>query len=870
MGRRTFRRKFSRKQRGGEVPMTNDLWGIHLLADIRHDFKKITEGEFYNLGGMNAPRQGLTTLDENTTMSYFFEKEIDPNRKAVMTQPIEFIVPERTAQSDGVVVTPIQGISNFGIVYDAGTFITTSIGAKNVISFGNILDPASTTKDEDSKPIFFQAEGDPSFQFPLSEFGFDPAKADTICIRGVTPQTAMVGLKLDGKEYDAVSLKEELICSASTPKNIRDVTIEKCGIFTSIAKAEAARIEQRTDKPIYWFNIGKTLGDTLLVASTMNKIGDISNPFLQGPGKWVNYLNPSEDAIAPTTFMLKTGDILNHTRAVLKNIPSILERPAKENFVKRYEFVPSVMSQVTAEGQADRYASIKANILSTLQIGYGNLIDGQLAEMITFDGKLKQEYTRTNVDFDVKQTPDLLTRMGQAITEIQNDLRLLLEKLRNILNGIVVDASNYANVLQFARNITPNASMFIMNRRDKTKYPKIMIPVTIASSFEGISVPGLEIPYYNMLTRARYNQDPLTGEYRKIFKVKLNNFLGQGAAQIGGVDEEGMMTSPWEHQDTEGILSGDKPDLGITIFPEFQEILKLKETPETSEFPTIRLFMDYLKDEIGTETLTALYGLKYYDESAGPNLIEDTIVLERILGELERLEALQVYTPPAELKEDKDAIVMFNLFVYDIYIALSSGDEDRKTRLTAIKERIQQSAADIQSDGAAARAIPAPAASESVVGESVSREKRVLESRPVAPALPESSAFYAFQRTSSPEPKYNPRMKRTGLTKSEQQTQPISGEQSEQSSSDSEVELRTGSKKGSENTSAAPSSGDEGRSINPMARVLSQHQEGGLRRTYRKKKNVPPPLGTRKYQELRNRTRNTSRVRQSAIKSNPR
>ena len=266
-----------------------------------------------------------------------------------------------------------------------------------------------------------------------------------------------------------------------------------------------------------WFKIGKTLGDTLLVASILPEIGGTANPFLPSgsEGKWISIINKNEieSESTPTNFILKTGDILNHTRAVLKNASSILERPEVEGkVVKRYHFVPSKEEEVPDNA----LESFKNNMVATVSNGYSNLIR-ELRSLLTPDGTVKPEYTKTMVDSDNREIRDT-GKVGNAIKVIICHMKWLKSKMESLVNKIHIEPGSYTHLVEFVRCITPSGSIF-GEAISRTKLP--------LSSFHVISatennIKAIKIPYYIILSGARNNySDLLSGDYRLMVLKRL-------------------------------------------------------------------------------------------------------------------------------------------------------------------------------------------------------------------------------------------------------------------------------------------------------------------------------------------------------------
>jgi hypothetical protein len=367
--------------------------GYYLSADVAHDFgNEVLQKSSYNYGGpaANTKLTGTPKIEEDAAVQFI---EIDAKNKngtefvengeARRSKRIIFTIPAKTATfSASSVPTLFEGGNNaIGIIQDAGSFITGYLGAKNVITFGSILDPAGKPISKDDAPIWYKPPDGSIATIPLGPFGFDTKKIEHITVSDLTAgqvsSTFKLGVEGKGKTYDAVTMKEFNTASPLGKKPINNTKIESSGFYTSIAKAEGATKSKNKDveaPPGYLFNIGKTLGDAALVASAMPSFRSndeselLPNP-LYGVGTpiareresvgWHNWLN-QEPVQGPSILMLKTGDRLNALRAQMENVPNILEQQAgKGRVVKQYLFTP---------GKAD-----EAAILAAVNQGYINL-----------------------------------------------------------------------------------------------------------------------------------------------------------------------------------------------------------------------------------------------------------------------------------------------------------------------------------------------------------------------------------------------------------------------------------------------------------------------------------------------------------------
>lgn len=172
--------------------------GYYLSADVAHDFGPgVLNSTPYNYGGPNANTRLPKTpkIEEDAAVEFIEvdaknrdETEFIENGSARRSKRIIFTIPTKTATfSASSVPTLFEGGNNaIGIIQDAGSFITGYLGAKNVITFGSILDPAGKPISQSDAPIWYRPPDGAMAQIPLGPFGFDTTKIQGINVLGMT------------------------------------------------------------------------------------------------------------------------------------------------------------------------------------------------------------------------------------------------------------------------------------------------------------------------------------------------------------------------------------------------------------------------------------------------------------------------------------------------------------------------------------------------------------------------------------------------------------------------------------------------------------------------------------------------------------
>jgi len=379
----------------------NDM-GYHLYGDIKHDFGTLTSpATFYNINGENAvsKSKGATSSAEDSVVDYFMNDKHVSDYAARMSGEVVFTVPDKTANFQKWIPPLLYAAGNdkIGIIQDAGEFITLRLGAKNVLSFGSILDPAGKPIAPAQQPIWYDPGPATTVDIPLEPFGFNPQIISALRVTKLTAGTVNASYVLNtGQAIDAVAMSPpapEVI--GGKGKRINQTDVEFSGFFTSIDKVGKLQeqlslagirnndIQKKLkNENLVYFYIGKTLGDAMLVASGLpNFLDRDMKPTLQNPyhgignPNWKQWGAGGATVGGPDILALKTGDRLNYIRAVIMNLPAIYEQQAKGGRTKEYVFFPgsgnpaAVRASLLGDFErikkdvTDRYSELRTNLL---------------------------------------------------------------------------------------------------------------------------------------------------------------------------------------------------------------------------------------------------------------------------------------------------------------------------------------------------------------------------------------------------------------------------------------------------------------------------------------------------------------------------
>jgi len=384
----------------------------HLLWDIAHDIKPHSGRvpiltRIQGIWGSNGGIYGSGgPYDEGALMNEYFNGNGPPNdnfiydRQRRFNEKIDFRIDPQTQYVQGdpglKLFTDTQN-SKVGIVHDAGTKIFDQLGASNLITVGGVLDQANRHVDGNNVVCYKFTN---SVTIPLCEYGF--AAGSTITVSNFTGSNLKYGFNVAG------------VSSSGTKTINNQGGTHPFKSNNDIREMEATDTDVREKTKLY---IGKALGDTMLVASASKMISGAPNPLLDGTLSWYSPTGPPAAPGNLQKYVLKTHDRLNHLRAIIKGVHSILER--QNNM---YEFVRGVdMVETPEQTQARRKSQ-------------------EDARQVTFRGMLANHQTDIHSRYqsiinylnDIVKTTILKSSKHRASTALDNTNR------DNIVNLVVL------------------------------------------------------------------------------------------------------------------------------------------------------------------------------------------------------------------------------------------------------------------------------------------------------------------------------------------------------------------------------------------------------------------------------------------------
>lgn len=676
-----------------------NLMGYHLYGDIKHDFGG--EAPFYNINGEGAAgRVGATAKDEDSIVGFFL-REANPLVYDVAARKkgeIIFTVPEKTASFQNWKAPLLYegGNDKLGVIQDAGEFITKSIGAKNVIAFGSILDPAGKPIRSDQKPIWFEPEIN-NVDIPLVQFGFDSNVISALRIKDLTAGTVKAGYIVGEQVIDGVAMAPG---EPTLSKPINTTKIDKAGFFTSIAKADnikeelilAGKTQAETDaiQRAYGqnFYIGKTLGDASLVASAMPSFksndgtADIPNPYtgIEAGGSWKEWVSGDVVMDPPTVLALKTGDRLNWIRAIYYNVPAIYEDQAKgARKTKQYRFFPGTADPVKIrEAILGDFTKIQNEVNTRYTLLRDNL------SALVQDGKFRIDLSTFAPGGAEVLKPKGAENAARLITDIVDRLGLAMDGVSAWVAGRRVQAETiesndnlrtfYQDTLSRANACSPQASTILITKgRGAAAETYLSSKLVVANVPQGVSAPewplqfSLDIALRNAFSN--FNKD---GNYEDLVRGTDidNRFLSRVTTPLSFLSQESIKETV---QEVVGDLEAQTGGAIVTVTfgPGFRaEFL--------DGFSTIKDFLEYLATN-GVREWNRAFPLMYeVVRRRNSKRVIEPFLVEELSSELATLVAYKhikfsdetdIFVPDFEIPKDipsTEGTVLFDAYSYHV------------------------------------------------------------------------------------------------------------------------------------------------------------------------------------------------------------
>jgi hypothetical protein len=592
----------------------NDM-GYHLYGDIKHDFGTLTSpATFYNINDQRAPTTvGASAISEDAVVKYFMNDAHVSDYKARLSGEVIFTVPEKTAnfQKWNPPLLYAAGNDKIGIIQDAGEFITLRLGAKNVLSFGSILDPAGKPIAPAQQPIWYDPGPATTVDIPLEPFGFNPQIISALRVTKLTAGTVNASYVLNtGKAIDAVAMSppaQEV--TGGKGKRINQTDVEFSGFFTSIEKVSKLQEQlslagitnndvqkKLKNENLVYFYIGKTLGDAMLVASGLPEFlgNDMTtktkNPYHGiGSPNWKQWGASGTTVSSPDILALKTGDRLNYIRAIIMNLPAIYEQQAKGGRTKEYIFFPGTGNPEAVRASllddfgrikkdvTDRYSELRTNLLRMAE-------DKSLRTKSSFaPGGTQVLRSDTATALAVKLLRNLADALVtapevQPVGGVCGTIVKWIDSGKTTAESLTNNSdlrSYYDTVLQIANSCSPQVTSLYSGKPKQEQY--LLSKLIVANvPPEGAIWPlpsSLDISLRNAFDNFNKATSPSDTEYERLLDgrdIKNRFFDKLRGGQLGGM--RGGTEPPLDIQDTVmevvGQIEPESTDLATEIAPE--------------------------------------------------------------------------------------------------------------------------------------------------------------------------------------------------------------------------------------------------------------------------------------------------------------
>jgi hypothetical protein len=326
----------------------------HLKADMEHDHsetrpkKSIFEADQFPELENLVPRAMKGSLNEDSVRDFFVEgvTPLDssiPNKKERAELRTRFVMPPETSDTYSAdfskLFQPFGGLTNekVGVLQDAGVQIYKLMGARNIITYGSILDQASKPKKD--AYYFFNKDASVKIELNPADFGFDTTIVKSITVNKFSGQqaTCECSFNINGvrrgteRPIELNKRNGDFKCVDEVRQTWTEIKAKKgAGGYTA---------EQLVDA--YAAFVGKALGDILLVASL-----DINDPLYPVGEKLTPLLSTKAGTIQVEQVLLNTGDRLNHVRAFIRNVHSMYSSANPNTKLRTYEFLPGSMEAI--------------------------------------------------------------------------------------------------------------------------------------------------------------------------------------------------------------------------------------------------------------------------------------------------------------------------------------------------------------------------------------------------------------------------------------------------------------------------------------------------------------------------------------------
>lgn len=623
-------------------------WGKHLRADFRHDgFIDAS----YNIGGAGAVLEPGREFVESTFWEYAQRVALaNADTAARFRGKIHFEIPTKTESFAPLPMLTVTENASIGIVMDAGANITEELGAKNVITFGMCLDPASSPISRKSNPIFFDPSGARSFDINLAEFGFEPSVIRSIRIVDVLQN----GMAVDSR----------WIMGNGTEHN----PMARDGPYKVINKIGGDYSGRKNAEGLY-DQIGKTLGDTMIVASAMPQFeGPVQNPYFGRPdgGTWKQLKTgtaiPAADI--PSLIVVKTEDRLNAVRAFFKNVPVIFQTQVGDRATKTFDYYPGQIGQadILAQipGSYDRMIAAAEKRYTDLITSFANIVDDPENPDTV---KLKSAHARFVIADVSRQPKSVLStdehrrKAGIEIVNIMEGLGALRDivvayfearqtEIRDKADRFEESMAMYNTDLQALKDLCPQTDAVLRDPRTKVMNPIVVVAQPGGEGFrlpDGRVIPNIEIRLLSEF-RAIVSGTPPDRRFRMIIAgLAVRGPVPAAAAAMPVADLEGELRDYANDIIGDEVAEGQQGGARTIVFNNGEA--GAMDSVLSSTVPILTAFVDYCSRVLGGGDremyIRSIYRLLPNIDS--PRIVSPSL-LEQVADEFQHLADTSILT----------------------------------------------------------------------------------------------------------------------------------------------------------------------------------------------------------------------------------
>ena len=417
-------------------PDAADMMQEHLWSDMKHDHGNLSvlpQSSTLITDDTDIAKQLFESAKNEDQISDYFRasfpaQDAELRKSNIITFNIDNTTSLFPAKQDPI-FTPFNGVPNdqVGIVQDAGVVLYKVIGAKNLITFGSVLDQAGKPKED---AVFVNVGAAKTYTFPASKFGFNPRHVTDINISKFTGGSVVCKF---GYKYEDKPLQYGGTPDAGLKLN------EIGGDFQSVATVKSLTGENK-----YRAFIGKALGDALQVESLVP-----GNPFLPGLPVPVTPLGGTEPSSEIQRVLMNTGDRLNHIRAYAFGVGSVYSAPAKFG-VRTCEFIPGVELEQTTSGLFNMYNTRILSIIQNADKAYEDLSlhIAALAANFTQDNSMKAGEALIPGPTEIERIKNIHVLLRIIVESIRTFVMgYFLEELK-VISGVTAETATEENIQQ--------------------------------------------------------------------------------------------------------------------------------------------------------------------------------------------------------------------------------------------------------------------------------------------------------------------------------------------------------------------------------------------------------------------------------------